>query len=324
MNRMFFMHKEIYEEPKVITDTLNEVYNNYYKYNPLIRDSKNIYVVGSGTSFHASMYFEMLFKNAKAIQASEFTKRGLDINENTLVVGISQSGESVDTVNAVTYAKKFGAKILAITNTRDSTLYKIADQRILTKAGEERAVAATKSYIAQLVSIATLYSLYNKNHELLEEIKNLSMKVYEILSMEGLFRKYGQFLTEKIVVLGSGILFSTSLEASLKLKETANLLSEAYPSREFLHGPMQILDPQTTVIILGNSEDEIQVINKIKHYDSRLIRICEGCEINIPLTNELLKPILYIIPVQLIAFYKALAKGLNPDKPEKLVKVVRE
>ncbi|TRM73142.1 hypothetical protein DJ523_08060 [Sulfolobus sp. E5] len=81
---------------------------------------------------------------------------------------------------------------------------------------------------------------------------------------------------------------------------------------------------QTTVIILGNSEDEIQVINKIKHYDSRLIRICEGCEINIPLTNELLKPILYIIPVQLIAFYKALAKGLNPDKPEKLVKVVRE
>ncbi|MEM3515322.1 MAG: SIS domain-containing protein, partial [Saccharolobus sp.] len=210
-----------------------------------------------------------------------------------------------------------------ITNTLGSTLHRLADKAIVTKAGEEKAIAATKSYIAQLVSIAYLYSVYaNKNLE--SEILDLPNKIYEIFSMEGIYKKYGEMLNEKIIILGSGILYPTALEASLKLKETANVLSEAYPSREFLHGPMQILDKNTDVIILGNSEDEMQVVKKITDYESKIIRVCEDCEIKIPVTNEILKPILYIIPIQFMAFYKALKKGLNPDKPEKLVKVVRE
>lgn len=317
------MHKEIYEEPKVIIDTVEEVKKGIKDLVSFISNFEKIYIVGSGTSYHASLYFELLFPNSIAIQASEFTKRKITQQDRILVVAISQSGESKDVINALLYAKKLGAKILAITNTLGSTLHRLADKAIVTKAGEEKAIAATKSYIAQLVSIAYLYSVYaNKNLE--AEILDLPNKIYEIFSMEGIYKKYGEMLNEKIIILGSGVLYPTALEASLKLKETANVVSEAYPSREFLHGPMQILDKNTDVIILGNSEDEMQVVKRVTDYESKIIRVCEDCEIKIPVTNEILKPILYIIPIQFMAFYKALKKGLNPDKPEKLVKVVRE
>lgn len=320
---MFYMHKEIYEEPKAIINTLEELERYIKDIANVIKKYERIYVIGSGTSYHASLYFELLFPNSIAIHASEFIKRKISIDNNTLVVAISQSGESKDVIDSVMYAKKLGGKILGVTNTFNSTLYRLSDERILTKAGEEKAIAATKSYIAQLTAIAYLFSYYIGDEELRKQILNLPNKIYDIFAMEGLYKKYGETLNEKVIVLGSGILYPTALESSLKLRETANLLSEAFPIREFLHGYLQTLDSKTDIIILGDSSDERQVVKKLIQY-SRVIRICESCDISVPSIIDLLKPIIYIIPVQFIAFYKALKKGLNPDKPEKLVKVVKE
>lgn len=327
---MSIMLKEISEGGRAIEDTIVSVQNNLKLAGDMISQSEYVIITGSGTSYHSglSLQISLLLKEIPAIpvKAPDFTNYIPEkFSKRVAVIIISQSGESSDALRALKLAKENGAHTIGITNEEKSALAEGSDIALVTSAGHEEAIAATKSYVSQLTAIEMLRGVLN-NGDTRDELKSVSKWYRETTSNSESFRSIAEGLADKLVFLGDGYLFTTAMESALKFKETCNLSTEAYQVREYLHGPIQTLDSGTTVLLFRpRSEIYLEVMNELKKYTDKVLIVGpdEDDDIKIMSVKRFLRPLAYILPIQLMAYYKALSLNLNPDKPEKLSKVVK-
>jgi glucosamine--fructose-6-phosphate aminotransferase (isomerizing) len=349
------MIREIYEQPKAIEDTLTGAFNEVRRIVEQLTPQKlrMIYFTGSGTSYHVCLavnYALLTLTNlfASTIPASEFPSWMRQTqSEDTVLIAISQSGESTDVLGAVESAKRSGMRAVGITNTPHSSLVKTAGFGVASKAGEEKAVTATKSFTATLAAayafvleLAAARGLPTKNYEeLATELRKTSGKIEKTLqicagAVQALAKEFKD--REFFFILGSSANYPTALEGALKLKESCNLHAEGFATREFLHGPMQLVDNRTPVFILhsqGEAEQTQRLAESFMRFGAPTVMIGPKGEDSVPANTlgldiapaavEAFSPLVYVVPLQLYAYHSSVIRGLNPDRPVKLRKVVK-
>jgi len=343
-----FMLKEIHETPKVIQDTVEE----YVEYEILIDDDifegvREIIFVACGTSYHASLIGKYVIEGLTELpvrveHASEFIYHQPPIR-GALVIGVTQSGETADTLEAMRIAKKRGARVLTITNVLGSSATRIADHVLYMRAGPEICVAATKSFIAQLLLLYLIAFKLSKipeseKGEMIEEIRRLPEKVRVILDgkerIDEISRELAKY--ENLIYIGRGIGYPVALEGALKMKEISYIHAEGYPAGELKHGPFALLGERVPVIATLPRDETYEImlnnIKEVKARDSTVLAIAdEGDEeiekyvdfiIKVPETTPILSAITHSVALQLLAYYTAKARGCEIDKPRNLAKSV--
>ncbi len=352
-----FMLKEIYEQPRAIRETigtrLSNLRVNFDELNfskEYLESINRIYIIACGTAMHAGIASKNLFEKLCKIPvevdiASEFRYRDPLIDERTLTIFISQSGETADTIAALKLAKKKGARTLSVTNVIGSSITREADYSIYTHAGPEIAVASTKAYTSQ-VTILALIAIYcaeilekadkNKIETLKADLLKLPTKVDEILKDISEIKKFAKkvYKEKDMFFLGRGVDYAVSLEGSLKLKEISYIHSEGYASGELKHGPIALIDTGVTVVATITDKNLVEKsISNIQEVITRGAKILiitnqeienKGFDtlIKIPKISTEISPILSIIPLQILAYYISKEKGLDVDKPRNLAKSV--
>ncbi|TBL70856.1 glutamine--fructose-6-phosphate transaminase (isomerizing) [Paenibacillus thalictri] len=356
-----FMLKEIYEQPNALQRTLlgrtdrtgrNIVFENLGMSNAHIRDIEKITIIACGTAYHAGLVGKQLLERLTRIPvdvdvASEFRYRHPIITDKTLVIAVSQSGETADTLAALKEGRRLGARTLAITNVVGSTIAREADDVILTMAGPEISVASTKAYATQLLVFYMLAFYFARirstvSTPLLEtyvaELHKVPELVGQILENHGQVKQYAESLKDKssLFFIGRGLDYSVAMEGSLKLKEISYIHSEAYAAGELKHGTLSLVEEGTSVIALSTQEDLYEkMLGNVKEVKAR------GAEVYgialadnrtfaksvdnlylLPNTLPLLTPIIAVIPLQLIAYYVSVQRGNDVDKPRNLAKSV--
>lgn len=354
-----FMLKEIYEQPKAIRETMRgRVEDNRIVFKELDWDREflarfnKIFIVACGTAYHAGIvgkcYIEQLAGIPVEVDiASEFRYRRPLIDENTLTVLISQSGETSDTLAALREAKRLGSHTVGVTNVVGSAVGREADQVIYTYAGPEIAVASTKAYTTQILAML-MFGIYLGNLNgrldsvlsedlvkgLLEVPELIHRQVEDVDQIKVFARKYGS--SEDAFFLGRGLDYAVALEGALKLKEISYIHAEAYAAGELKHGTLALIVQGVPVIVLATQEDiydkTVSNIQEVKAREASVIAIgFEGDTelgkyadhvIYIPRTGKYLAPLLSVLPLQLLAYYAALTRGCDVDKPRNLAKSV--
>ena len=355
-----FMMKEIYDQPQAIRDTLlrrlDENRMIHLDDITLTKEDlegiKKMYIVACGTAYHAGLVgkyaIEKLAKVPVEVDiASEFRYSDPFIDEHTLLIVVSQSGETADTLAAMKLAKKKGARVLAITNVVGSSVAREAHDVFYTWAGPEVAVASTKAYTAQMIAfyMIALDFAYKKGtvtleryHELINHIEGLAPLVEEILEDKDQLQKMALDMkdAQNAFYLGRGVDYTTAREAALKLKEISYIYTEAFAAGELKHGPIALIDEGTPVLAIV-TQDALQekMISNIKEVKARgafVIAIAKKGDTEIakvaddlfyiPQAEDLLMPVLAVIPTQLISYYVSIARGNDVDKPRNLAKSV--
>ena len=346
-----FMLKEIHEQPKVIRDTLAE-YSQTAK--PVIdlesmRDAgiESMLILACGTSYHAALIGKYIIEDliripVRAELASEFNYYGQTL-ARTMAIVITQSGETADVLKAIKKLKAMGCRVLTITNVVGSSASRIADQIIYTRAGPEICVAATKSFMAQLMVLYWLVMLYSKADairvaNLMLELRQLPSKVQQVLDNKDKILDCARYLSkyENVFFIGRGINFPIALEGALKLKEVSYIHAEGYAAGELKHGPFALLSDNTPVIAIVAQDNTYEAmltnIKEIKARGSPLIALAEeGDEvigeiadsiITIPRVNAIFSPVVNTVALQLLAYYTAKERGCSIDTPRNLAKSV--
>ena len=353
-----YMLKEIYEQPVAIRETIGSrlktgescVFNDLDISKDYLKSINKMYIVACGTAMHAGLIGKTVIEKLCKIPvevdiASEFRYRDPLVDEKTLCIYISQSGETADTIAALRLAKSKKAKTLAISNVIGSSITREADYTVYTHAGPEIAVASTKAYTSQVILI-TILGIYfaellescEKNilESLKAEILNLPSKVESILENANKIKEFANkvYTQKDMFFLGRGNDYNVALEGSLKLKEISYIHSEAYAAGELKHGPIALIENGVTVIGIVTDKHLVEKsISNIQEVITRgartliitnqsLPNISFDCVINIPVTNELLSPALSVVPLQLLSYYISKNKGLDVDKPRNLAKSV--
>jgi len=356
-----FMLKEINEQPRSIQDCFRGRLNaqkglislgGIRDYEQKMIQANRLIIVACGTSWHAGLVGEYLLEdlariNVEVEYASEFRYRNPIIHENDVVIAISQSGETADTLAALELAKSKGATILGICNVVGSSISRITDAGSYTHAGPEIGVASTKAFTAQ-VTILTLMALQlahkkgtisqSKFHELLAELEAIPEKVKQILAKNDLIESIAKTYKDasNALYLGRGSSFPVALEGALKLKEISYIHAEGYPAAEMKHGPIALIDENMPVFVIatqGNSYEKVASnIQEVKARKGKIIAIVtEGDThvkamadhiIEIPAADEVLVPLLATIPLQLLSYFIAVMRGCNVDQPRNLAKSV--
>ena len=344
-----FMLKEIYEQPKAISDTL---IGRLSGLDLKIKFKKidKIVIIACGTAFNAGLVGKYAIEKWGNIPvdvelASEYRYREPSLNEKTLVIPISQSGETMDTLMALRYAKSKGSKILSVCNTNGSTIARESDSVLYTHAGPEIAVASTKAFATQLVAMyligleigRKLNTLTKKEIEgICEELSQLPARVEQILeTVEPLRETTRKFKSaDSILFLGRHVGYPTALEGALKLKELAYMHAEGFAGGELKHGPIALIDKGTPVIAIMPSQDSVLAekmssnIQEVKARGAVVIVISEyefsGADhlIRIPKVTQLMQPVLAVVPLQVIAYEMAVVRGNDVDQPRNLAKSV--
>ena len=352
-----FMLKEIYEQPRAIRETVGAKLDNDtieiegLEFSREYLESLNkIYIVACGTAMHAGLASKAIFEKFCKIPvevdiASEFRYRDPLIDEKTLSIYISQSGETADTIAALKLSKSKGSKTLAISNVIGSSITREADYSIYTHAGPEIAVASTKAYTSQVVllNILGMYfaeKLERVNKEIINNLKTdilkLPSQVEEVLKDTNQVRNFAKkvYKEKDMFFLGRGTDYAVSLEGSLKLKEISYIHSESYASGELKHGPIALIENGVTVIATMTNPDLVEKsISNVQEVVTRGAKVFaitsediknDGLSeiIKIPKTNIFISPILSVIPMQLFSYYISKEKGLDVDKPRNLAKSV--
>ena len=353
-----FMLKEIYEQPTAIRETIGAKINlnskcefDELKFTKEYLSSLNkIYIVACGTAMHAGLTgknaIEKLCRIPTEVDiASEFRYRDPIIDEKTLCIFISQSGETADTIAALKLSKEKGAKTLAITNVIGSSITREADYSIYTHAGPEIAVASTKAYTSQviLINILAIYFaeiLFSTETDIITKLKkdilDLPKKIEETLKCNEIIKEFAKKIYQEkdIFFLGRGIDETVAKEGSLKLKEISYIHSESYAAGELKHGPIALIENGITVISIMTDENLVKkTISNIQEVITRgaktlvvsnqdIDKSMFDIVIDIPETNRFVSPILSIIPLQLLAYHISKEKGLDVDKPRNLAKSV--
>lgn len=324
------MLSEILEIPSVIANTIEDGKKFVSEISRIIEGSDFVYLTGSGSSFHASLIMEMyLLKRGKpciGVRSTEFEHLVPESRcETYSAIIYSQSGESIDAINTldVTVNKQF--RTIGITNEKRSRLASKSSVSFITSADTEKAVAATKSFIAQLVANVLIYDdLFGENH--IDDLLKVAKWASSVDSIVEKISPYLSIIKDHVVLLGEGYLNAIAQEGALKLRETGEIITEAYPAREYLHGFMQTLSVDSTIIILAQESLDDSFLYKLKRYSKNIIILggVSGKDFDIPILSDLVRPIPLAIILQIIAYYTAKARGLDPDRPAKLTKVVRD
>ncbi len=321
-----------------------------------------IHILGSGTSRHAGLVAQYWLEQIVGIptrvrSASEFLSAPLPVVANTLTIAITQSGETSDTLAAATQqqasysrvAGLFTSRLIGITNQPQSSLARVVDQVFPTLAGDEIGVAATKTFTTQLVVLACL-TVYlarclktvsqERSHQLITELQCLPVKIAAVLEQQkAIIQEMAQKLApaRHCIVLGQGVNRAIALEGALKLKETTYIHAEGYAAGEFLHGPIALLEPGIPVIAIVMSdhsyEQVLNTVRKVKSHNVPVLGITGATvpseasqlldhQITLPTTDELLSPFLTVVPLQLLAYYTAVQRGLDVDRPRNITKTL--
>ncbi len=356
-----FMLKEIFEQPKTIEDTFRGrlkpgqgevILGGLIDIFPKIKKAKRIIIIGCGTSWHAALIGEYLIEEYARVPveveyASEFRYRKPILSEKDVVIAISQSGETADTMAALTMAKKAGATILGICNVVGSSLARETDGGVYTHAGVEIGVASTKAFSAQ-VTVLTLLALKlafvkeNITKELyttlIKELSEIPEKVNTILLGHPHIKKVAEKYKDSInaLYLGRGYLFPVALEGALKLKEISYIHAEGYAAGEMKHGPIALVDDNLPVVVVAPQDDYYEkIVSNIQEVKARkgniIAVVTEGDKrlkemvddvLEIPKSHPAVAPLLSVVPLQLLAYYIAVLKGCNVDQPRNLAKSV--
>ncbi|MCF6192271.1 MAG: glutamine--fructose-6-phosphate transaminase (isomerizing) [Candidatus Hydrothermae bacterium] len=354
-----YMLKEIHEQPEVIARILQTYVRREgvqllkdFNLRRLLLSKHRILIQAAGTSLHAGMVGKYLLERLARIQtdvefSSEFRYREPVVDSHTLVVAISQSGETADTLAGVRLAKELGLEVLSVVNVQDSSIARESDYVLYLQAGPEIGVASTKAYTAQL-TVLTLLALElgmlkgevseSTYREILDAFQALPEAIQEVLvrepAIQHLAQRYAQ--VNHFMFLGRGIHFPTALEGALKLKEISYIHATGYAAGEMKHGPLALVDRDWPVVVvnprtsvwektLSNTMEirarEGRVISVINQGDTHMRDVSDEV-IEIPSTHEVLSPILAIVPLQLLAYHVALIRGCDVDKPRNLAKSV--
>jgi len=356
-----FMLKEIFEQPRSITDSMRGRLqaNNAHlhlgglnSYMDKLAEAKRIVIIGCGTSWHAGLVAEYLFEelariNVEVEYASEFRYRNPIIKEKDIVIAISQSGETADTLAAIELAKSKGATIFGVCNVVGSSIARATHAGAYTHAGPEIGVASTKAFTAQVtvltqIAIAVARRKGTITEEayrlLLLELENIPAKVERVLENASKIKEIAYIFTyaRNFLYLGRGLNFPVALEGALKLKEISYIHAEGYPAAEMKHGPIALIDEDMPVVFLATKDSSyekiVSNIQEVKARKGRVIAIVtEGDTlipgmvdfvIEVPKTHEMLTPLLSVIPMQLLSYYIAVMRGRNVDQPRNLAKSV--
>ena len=356
-----FMLKEIYEQPQSILDSMRGRINitkslvglgGIKNYEEKLLNANRLIFVACGTSWHAGLVGEYLFEEIARIPveveyASEFRYRNPIINENDVVIAISQSGETADTLAAIKIAKERKATIIGICNVVGSSISRETDCGSYTHAGPEIGVASTKAFTAQ-VTILTLMAMMigkrkgtisaEKFNRLVVEMSAIPEKLKTVLKQDKLIEKIAKIYHESTnaLYLGRGINFPLALEGALKLKEISYIHAEGYPAAEMKHGPIALIDEEMPVFVIATKDSSyekiVSNIQEVKARKGKIIAIVsEGDSevkkiadhyIEIPKCDELLVPLLATVPLQLLSYHIAVMRGCNVDQPRNLAKSV--
>jgi len=357
----FFMMKEIYEQPRAIYDTFRGrllpeqgmiKMSGMEEYADKFRNADRIIMTACGTSWHSALVAEYLFEEFARIPVeveygSEFRYRNPVIRKNDIVIAISQSGETADTLAAIKMAKSAGAMVFGICNVAGSSIARETHAGAYTHAGPEIGVASTKAFTSQ-VTILTMMALElgkirgefstSEYRALLSELNNIPKKIEKVLEnkeliehISGLYKDSTNFL-----YLGRGVNFPIALEGALKLKEISYIHAEGYPAAEMKHGPIALIDENMPVVVVapnnGHYEKLVSNVQEVKAREGKVIAVVtEGDKelldsadhvIEIPATLEALTPLLTVIPLQLLSYYIAVMRGCDVDRPRNLAKSV--
>ncbi|MCL4127269.1 UNVERIFIED_CONTAM: hypothetical protein GTU68_011116 [Idotea baltica] len=336
-----FMLKEIYEQPRAILDTLVKMAGIDQHLDKFL-NANRIIIVACGTSWHAGLVAEYIFENLARIPveveyASEFRYRNPIITENDVVIAISQSGETADTLAAIKLAKENGAFVFGVCNVVGSSIARETHAGAYTHAGPEIGVASTKAFTTQ-ITVLTLLALNLAKEKDLFKLETIPSKVERALESNPLIEIIADVYKDSTncLYLGRGYNFPVALEGALKLKEISYIHAEGYPAAEMKHGPIALIDEQMPVFVIatnkGHYEKVVSNIQEIKSRKGKIIAIVtEGDEqvkaladhcIEIPETFESLTPLLTTIPLQLLSYHIAVMRNCNVDQPRNLAKSV--
>ena len=356
-----YMLKEIFEQPKAIKDSMRGRLNvkkdvvslgGIIEYETKMMNARRFIMVACGTSWHAATVAEYLFESLVRVPveveyASEFRYRNPIIYEDDVVIAISQSGETADTIAAVELAKSRGATVIGICNVVGSTLARATHAGSYTHAGPEIGVASTKAFTAQ-VTVLTLMALclarkkgtlaLSEYHDIVNNLEEIPAKLEETLKLNDQIREIAKKFVDKrnAIYLGRGINFPVALEGALKLKEISYIHAEGYPSAEMKHGPIALIDEEMPVVVLATEQETYektvsniqevkarkgQIISVVTRGDELVKQMSDYC-IEIPQTQELLTPLISCVPLQLLAYHVAVLRGCNVDNPRNLAKSV--
>jgi glucosamine--fructose-6-phosphate aminotransferase (isomerizing) len=356
-----FMLKEIFEQPKAIQDTLRGrlltdegviTLSSLREHENKFLNAKRILIVACGTSWHAGLVAEYLIEDFTRIPveveyASEFRYRNPIIYPDDVVIAISQSGETADTIAAINIAKEKGAFVYGICNVVGSTISRITDTGCYTHAGPEIGVASTKAFTTQ-ITVISLIGLYlgkangtlsrSQYQEYVTELSALPVKVEKILESQAFIEEVATSFkpAQNCIYLGRGYNFPVALEGALKLKEISYIHAEGYPAAEMKHGPIALIDKEMPVVVIatkkGYYEKVVSNIQEIKSREGRIIAIVSEGDtqvkaladycLEIPDAAEPFIPILSTIPLQLLSYYIAVQRNCNVDQPRNLAKSV--
>ena len=354
-----FMLKEIMEQPRAVRDTAaprisdgNIVFDSFSISEDEIKNLKKIYIVACGSAYHTGVVGKYTIEKLSRIPveadlASEFRYRNPIVGKNDLVVIISQSGETADTLAALREAKKRGAKVVSVVNVVGSSIARESDSVIYTWAGPEIAVATTKAYSAQLqvlfmlgIYLADKKKLLSKEQktELTNELLSIPDKIQTLLKKDNELKQYAQKLKniKEAFFIGRGVDYGVAMEGSLKLKEISYIHSEAYAAGELKHGTISLIEDGTLVLAIATQVDVFdKMISNIKEVRTRGAKVIsfafEGMNeiekesdkvVYVPKTLDIFSPALTVIPLQVFAYYMSVYKGCDVDKPRNLAKSV--
>ena len=356
-----FMLKEIFQQPDTIFEAMRGRINameGYVRVGGLqanlnrIKNAKRFVIVGCGTSWHSGLIGEYLFEelariNVEVEYASEFRYRNPIINEDDVVIALSQSGETADTMSALKLAKEKGALIYGIVNNVGSSISRITDSGSYIHAGPEIGVASTKAFTSQvtLLTLMALHLAYVKGtidkdyyRRILTELENMPKKVAHVLKSDDKIKEIAKEIqhANNVLYLGRGFNFPVALEGALKLKEISYVHAEGYPAAEMKHGPIALIDENMPVVVIAtnvNNYDKVlsniqeviarkgKVIAIVTEGDTEIKKIA-NFTIELPVTVDPLTPLLSVIPLQLLAYHIAVLRGCNIDQPRNLAKSV--
>ena len=354
-----FMLKEIHEQDRAVGETLREKLDpgsqslSLPAIDSLAVDFDHIYLVACGTAYHASLAAEYLWEQLlpvpiQAVIASEFRIRTPALSPRTLVIAVSQSGETIDTLMAVRHAKEGGARVIALVNNEDSAIDRESDAAVYMRAGIEIGVAASKTFTAQLAALGSLGLLLAERRSSIsseavrQEVAHLALlpgRMAECMQEEEAIIRIAERLhhVEDVLFLARGVLFPIALEGALKLKEISYIHAEGYPAGEMKHGPIALVDEGTPVVFLlseGLAFDKVLAnMEEVKARNGRIIAVTDTPDalavrkladdiIPVPRSEGISRPILFTIPLQLLAYHTAVWRGTDVDQPRNLAKTV--
>lgn len=355
-----FMIKEIYEQPLTLEETLKKRVN-YEDYSldfkdvltkEEILDIEEVQIIACGTAYHAGLQGEYALKKLAKMRcgtniASEYRYSDPFVNKNTLIMAISQSGETLDTLLAMKEAKQRGAKTLTVTNVVGSSISRDADKVIYTMAGPEIAVASTKAYTNQVLTLFLLAIYmadmkgtidFNTKKLLLDELRDIPKKIRAILEKEDTIEEVAKKMYKAVngFYIGRGLDYRVALEGSLKMKEITYIHTEAFPSGELKHGTISLIEEGVPAVVIATQKDlldkSVSNIKELKAREATIITIAQESDreleeisdeiILIPDCNDMLTGLISVVPLQLLAYYTSVLKGIDVDKPRNLAKSV--